>query len=174
MSSYLMGVAVGKYKSENLTSSSGIPIQLFYQKQDSLKLEPTYRYTQKIFDFLEKEIGVDYPWENYKQIPVRDFLYAGMENTTTTIFAESLMTDSIGFFDRNYVRVNAHELAHQWFENLITQKSSEDHCLHEGFATYYVLLVKKEIFGKDDIILIYFKKRNNFKWKAIREKENLC
>lgn len=166
MSSYLMGVAVGKYKSENLTSSSGIPIQLFYQKQDSLKLEPTYRYTQKIFDFLEKEIGVDYPWENYKQIPVRDFLYAGMENTTTTIFAESLMTDSIGFFDRNYVRVNAHELAHQWFGNLITQKSSADHWLHEGFATYYALLVKKEIFGEDEYYLDLFQKAEQLQMES--------
>lgn len=154
MSSYLIGVAVGLYKHKDAQSSSGVPIELYYEAKDSLKVEPTYRYSQRIFDFLEAEIGVAYPWENYKQIPVRDFLYAGMENTTTTIFAESLVTDSIGFTDQNYVRVNAHELAHQWFGNLITENSPADHWLHEGFATYYALLAQREIFGEE---LFYYK-----------------
>ncbi|WP_165499039.1 M1 family metallopeptidase [Gramella sp. KN1008] len=149
MSSYLVAFAAGKYKSEDISSGTGDRIRLFYRPEDSLMLEPTYRYTQKIFDFLEKEIGVAYPWQNYKQIPVRDFLYAGMENTGTTIFSHSLMTDSIGFKDRNYVNVNAHELAHQWFGNLVTEKNGKHHWLHEGFATYYALLAEKEIFGED-------------------------
>ncbi len=149
MSSYLVGVAVGKFDFISLKSKSKIPIELYFEEKDSALVEPTYRYTQKIFDFLEKEIGVDYPWENYKQIPVRDFLYGGMENTTNTIFAETLLTDSIAFTDRNYVKTNAHELAHQWFGNLITEKSSADHWLQEGFATYYALLVEREIFGED-------------------------
>jgi aminopeptidase N len=50
----------------------------------------------------------------YKQIPVRDFLYAGMENTSATVFSRYVV-DSTGFEDRNYTNVNAHELAHQWF-----------------------------------------------------------
>src|SRR5699024_5385383 len=149
MSSYLVAVAVGNFDFKTLKSSSGIPIELYYQQKDSNFVEPTYRFTKEIFDFLEKEIGVDYPWENYKQIPVRDFLYGGMENTTSTIFAETLLTDSIAFVDQNYVKTNAHELAHQWFGNLITEKSSADHWLQEGFATYYALLAEKEIFGED-------------------------
>ena len=102
-----------------------------------------------MFDFLEEEIGVTYPWQNYKQIPVRDFLYAGMENTTATVFADNFITDMTGFSDRNYVNVNAHELAHQWFGDLITETSGTHHWLQEGFATYYALLVEKQIFGED-------------------------
>ena len=149
MSSYLVGFAAGKYHSITKTSTSGIEIQNFYLPQDSLLLEPTYRHSADIMDFLEQEIGIAYPWTNYKQIPVRDFLYAGMENTGTTIFSESLMVDSIGYHDQNYVNVNAHELAHQWFGNLVTEKSGKHHWLHEGFATYYALLAEKEIFGED-------------------------
>ena len=149
MSSYLVAVAAGKYASQNIVSATGDEIQLFYRPEDSLLFEPTYRYTKMIFDFLENEIGVPYPWQNYKQVPVRDFLYAGMENTGTTIFSQALMTDSIGFKDRNYVNVNAHELAHQWFGNLVTEKNSKHHWLHEGFATYYALLAEREIFGED-------------------------
>ncbi|MCG9973206.1 M1 family metallopeptidase [Christiangramia crocea] len=149
MSSYLVGMAAGKYTSNDLVAETGDKIQLFYRPKDSLLFEPTYRHSVKIFDFLEKEIGVPYPWKNYKQVPVLDFLYAGMENTGTTIFSRSLMTDSTGYKDRNYVNVNAHELAHQWFGNLITEKNGKHHWLHEGFATYYALLAEKEIFGED-------------------------
>ena len=90
-----------------------------------------------------------YPWQNYKQVPVRDFLYAGMENTGTTIFSDGYIIDSTAFIDKNYVNVNAHEMAHQWFGNLVTEKDGNHHWLHEGFATYYAYLAEKELFGED-------------------------
>ncbi|WP_149303009.1 M1 family metallopeptidase [Pareuzebyella sediminis] len=149
MSSYLLAFAIGTYAKETLVSTSGIPIENFYYPKDSLRVEPTYRYTSQIFNFMEKEIGLPYPWQNYKQIPVRDFLYAGMENTGTTIFSDGYVVDSVAFIDKNYVNVNAHELAHQWFGNLVTEASSEHHWLHEGFATYYAYLAEKEVFGDE-------------------------
>lgn len=149
MSSYLLAFAIGNYNKQELTSKSGIPIENYYYPQDSLKVEPTYRHTKRIFDFMEKEIGFPYPWQNYKQIPVHDFLYAGMENTTATIFSDGYVIDATAFIDKNYVNVNAHELAHQWFGDLVTEKNSNHHWLHEGFATYYALLAEKEIFGED-------------------------
>lgn len=149
MSSYLLAFAVGNYNKLELTSESGIPIKNFYYPQDSLKVEPTYRYAKQIFDFLEKEIGVAYPWQNYKQIPVHDFLYAGMENTSATIFSDGYVIDSTAFVDKNYINVNAHELAHQWFGDLVTEKDSKHHWLHEGFATYYAYSTEKKIFGDD-------------------------
>ncbi|MFD1161856.1 M1 family metallopeptidase [Hwangdonia seohaensis] len=149
MSSYLVALAIGKYDKKVQYSKSGISLEMYYYPEDSLKFEPTYRYTRQMFDFLEEEIGVPYPWQNYKQVPVKDFLYAGMENTGTTIFADSFVIDSIGFVDKNYVNVNAHELAHQWFGNLVTAKSGTHHWLQEGFATYYALLAERDIFGDD-------------------------
>jgi aminopeptidase N len=149
MSSYLLAFAIGKYNAKKFKSKSGIPLELYYYPQDSLKEEPTYRYTDKIFEFLSDEIGIAYPWQNYKQIPVRDFLYAGMENTGTTIFSDGFIIDSVAFTDMNYVNVNAHEMAHQWFGNLVTEKDGNHHWLHEGFATYYALLAEKELFGED-------------------------
>ncbi len=149
MSSYLVAVVVGKYTKKTITSKSDIPIDLYYYPEDSLKFEPTYRHTKRIFDGLEAEINVPYPWEVYKQVPVHDFLYAGMENTSLTIFSDAFVVDSIGFNDKNYVNVNAHELAHHWFGNLVTAASGEHHWLQEGFATYYALLAEKEIFGSN-------------------------
>ena len=149
MSSYLLAFAIGKYDKKVVLSKSGIPLEMNYYKEEESKFEPTYRYTKKIFDYLEKEINVAYPWGNYKQIPVKDFLYAGMENTGTTIFTDALFIDETSFVDKNYVSVNAHELAHQWFGNLITATSGTHHWLQEGFATYYALLAEREVFGED-------------------------
>ncbi|MBI6118457.1 M1 family metallopeptidase [Salegentibacter maritimus] len=149
MSSYLLAFAAGDYIKEETKSASGVPLQFYMPVSQKERLEPTYRYTKQIFDFLESEIGVAYPWQNYKQAPVLDFLYSGMENTTATIFDNAFITDSIAFKDKNYVGVNAHELAHQWFGNLVTAQTANDHWLHEGFATFYALLAEREIFGDD-------------------------
>ncbi|MES2239049.1 MAG: M1 family metallopeptidase [Bacteroidota bacterium] len=149
MSSYLLMLAIGKFEKQTQFSKSKIPLDLYVEPKDISRFEPTYRYSKRIFDFLEKEIGVKYPWQVYKQLPVRDFLYAGMENTSGTLFATRYVVDSIGFEDRNYTNVDAHELAHQWFGDLVTAASGKHHWLQEGFATYYALLAEKSIYGDD-------------------------
>ena len=149
MSSYLLMLAIGKFKKQTKTADSGTPLEYYIAPDDVSKFEPTYRYSKQIFDYFEKEIGVPYPWKVYRQIPVKDFLYAGMENTTSTLFAQDFVVDSIGFNDRNYINVNAHELAHQWFGDMVTAKSGKHHWLQEGFATYYALLAEEEVFGND-------------------------
>lgn len=149
MSSYLVALLLGKFEKQVVYSKSGIPIELYLPPDKLDKFEATYRHTQTLFDFFEREIGVSYPWQIYKQAPVRDFLYAGMENTTLTLFASSLVVDSIAFNDVNYVYVNAHELAHHWFGNLVTAASDEHHWLQEGFATYYGLMAEREVLSED-------------------------
>jgi aminopeptidase N len=149
MSSYLVMLTIGKFEKQSFKSKSGIPIDLYLKPEDQSKFESTYKHSVEIFDFLENEIGVKYPWEIYRQVPVNDFLYAGMENTSSTIFSQDYVVDAIGFNDRNYINVNAHELAHQWFGDLVTAESGKHHWLQEGFATYYSLLAEKSLFGED-------------------------
>ncbi|MEL1240309.1 M1 family metallopeptidase [Flavobacterium flavipallidum] len=149
MSSYLLMLGIGRFDKKTILSKSKVPLELYFEPKDSSQFEPTYRYSKRIFDFLEKEIGVKYPWKVYKQVPVRDFLYAGMENTSATLFATRYVVDSIGYVDRNYTNVDAHELAHQWFGDLVTASSGKHHWLQEGFATYYALLAEKSIYGED-------------------------
>lgn len=149
MSSYLVMLAIGNFTKQTAKTKSGTPLEFYLDHKDADKFETTYKYTTQIFDFFEQEIGVKYPWEIYRQVPVRDFLYSGMENTTSTIFAQDFVVDKIGFNDKTYINVNAHELAHQWFGNLITAQSGKHHWLQEGFATYYALLAEKELFGND-------------------------
>ncbi|ESU21200.1 M1 family metalloprotease [Flavobacterium enshiense DK69] len=149
MSSYLVMLAIGKFVKKTETSKSGTPLEFYLREEDKDKFSTTYKFSKEIFDFFEKEIGVKYPWEVYRQVPVMDFLYAGMENTTSTIFAQDFVVDEIGFNDRTYMNVNAHELAHQWFGDMVTAQTGKHHWLQEGFATYYALLAEKELFGED-------------------------
>ncbi len=149
MSSYLLMLAIGKYEKRSFISNSGVPIELNCPKKEENKIESTYKDSKRIFDFLENEIGIKYPWGVYKQVPVRDFMYAGMENTAATIFSNKYVVDYIGYEDVNYANVNAHELAHQWFGNLVTAKNSTDHWLQEGLATFYALKTEKKLYGDD-------------------------
>jgi aminopeptidase N len=143
-------------------TKSGTPLEFYIDEKDTDKFETTYKYTTQIFDYFEQEIGLNYPWEIYRQVPVHDFLYSGMENTTSTIFSQDFVVDAIGFNDKTYINVNAHELAHQWFGNLITAQSGKHHWLQEGFATYYALLAEKELFGDD-----------HFQWELYEMAERL-
>lgn len=147
MSSYLLAVVVGDYEVKKENSSSGIPLEYYYYKNQEDKVASTYQHSKEIFDFLEGEIGVAFPWQDYKQIPVKDFLYSGMENTGLTVYSDVFFTDGLGANDRSYVNVNAHELAHQWFGDLVTETDATHHWLHEGFASYYALLAEKNLYG---------------------------
>ena len=146
---YLIMLGIGQYGIDERKSASGVPMKLYYYPDQKEQLEPTYRYSVDMFDYFEKEIGVAYPWKTYAQIPVQDFMYGAMENTTATLFGDFYLVDSRGYLDRNYVRVNAHELAHQWFGDMVTARSSAHHWLQESFATHYDLVYQGEAFGKD-------------------------
>lgn len=146
---YLIMLGIGKYGIEKRKSTSGVEMDLYYYPDEKEQIEPTYRYSVEMFDFFEEEIGVPYPWKHYAQVPVQDFMYGAMENTTATIFGDFYLVDERSYLDRNYVRVNAHELAHQWFGDMITARSSAHHWLQESFATHYDMMYQKEAFGQD-------------------------
>lgn len=166
MSSYLLMMAIGKFDKKTQQSISGVPLEWYHEPKDAAFFEPTYRHSEAIFNFLEKEIGVKYPWGNYKQVPVRDFLYAGMENTSATTFSSRYVVDSVGFTDRKYTNVNAHELAHQWFGDLVTAESGKHHWLQEGFATYYALLAERELYGDDYFYSYLYEKAQQLKFAS--------
>jgi aminopeptidase N len=148
-STYLVMLAIGKYGVKTVHTKAGVPVNLWYYPEEPERIEPTYRYSAAIVDFVAKETGVPYPWESYSQVPVQDFLYGGMENTTATVFGDFLLVDARSFFDRNYIAVNAHELSHQWFGDFITGRSGISAWLQESFATFYAKLFQKSVYGEE-------------------------
>ena len=149
MADYLIMLGIGKYAIKETHSASGIPMHLYYYPEWKDRVEPTYQYAEAMVDFYEKEIGLRYPWESYSQIPVQDYMYGAMENTTATVFGDFYMLDHRGVLDRTYIGVDAHELAHQWFGDYVTARSDAHGWLQESFATYYSQLFDKEVFGED-------------------------
>jgi len=146
---YLIMLGIGEYEIEKRTSSSGVVSDLWYYPDHKNRVNNIYAHSAEMIDYFEKEIGVPYPWEAYAQIPVQDFMYGAMENTTATVFGDFFCNDSRGTIDRTYVGVNAHELAHQWFGDMVTARSSAHHWLQESFATHYNMLYEREAFGQD-------------------------
>ncbi|HEX7572146.1 MAG TPA: M1 family metallopeptidase [Bacteroidota bacterium] len=146
---YLVMLAIGRYGVKTVHTKAGVPVNLWYYPEEPERIEPTYRYSAAIVDFVADETGVPFPWESYSQVPVRDFLYGGMENTTATVFGDFLLVDGRSFFDRNYIAVNAHELSHQWFGDFITGRSGISAWLQESFATFYAKLFQKSVYGEE-------------------------
>lgn len=148
MSTYLLAIVIGRYKRKRLRVGNH-RLDFYTYPQASDKMAATYWKSAAIFSFFQKEL-IPFPWSGYAQVPVRDFLYGGMENTTLTVFNQGYVTDFKSFDLKNYVEVNAHELAHQWFGDLVTSTGPKDHWLHEGFASFYSILARKHVMGRDE------------------------
>ncbi|MFH1160352.1 MAG: M1 family metallopeptidase, partial [bacterium] len=143
-------LGIGDYQVALEKTSRGIPLELLYYEGMEEKVEPTYRYTKEMFDFFEREMGVPYPYPVYREIPVIDYMYGGMECTTSTIFGDYMLIDPRAYWQRNYINVNAHELAHQWFGDYIGHLAHKDVWLTESFGTYYAKLFERSVFGEED------------------------
>jgi len=148
-SCYLLMLGIGNYEIKEVKSKSGVPLKMYYYPDHTDRVDIIYKHTADIMNFFESEIGVPYPWESYSQIPVQDFMYGAMENTTATVFGDFFCADKRSFNDRNYVSVNAHEMAHQWFGDMVTARCEPHHWMQESFATHYNMLAEREIFGQD-------------------------
>ena len=98
----------------------------------------------------KERTGVEYPWENYRQIFVQRFIYGGMENTTATIMNDRyLRTAIVPETNASAQDVIAHELAHQWYGDLLTCRSWRELWLNEGFATFFASDWHQTILGEE-------------------------
>ena len=105
--------------------------------------------TPQMMQFFSEYTGVEYPYNKYAQTVVE--LYTGaMEHTTCTTHSFSLLVDKRASLDAGVERVVAHELAHQWFGDLVTCRDWSNGWLNEGFATYFELLWEQHSKGDDE------------------------
>jgi aminopeptidase N len=126
-------------------------------KELSYYTEPAYASTAKMvfgkthemMEFFSNKLGIEYPWDKYSQIVVRDFVSGAMENTTATVFFEGLNMSEGQYLDENHEDIIAHELFHHWFGNLVTAESWANLPLNESFATYGEYLWEEFKYGRD-------------------------
>lgn len=146
---YLMMIAIGKYDHKDYISNNGIKSIQYYYPDKIMAESVTYKYTNEMMDWFEDELGLSYQWDIYKNVPVQDFMYGAMENTSATIFTDYYLQNAKESLERNYVGTNAHELAHQWFGDYVTEWNGSSHWLHESFATHYSKQFLRSVKGED-------------------------
>jgi aminopeptidase N len=152
-SPYLFMMAVGDFK---------IYHDKWRGKDVDYYLEPAYApYAKQIFgntpemmEFYSKTLGVDYPWNKYAQIVVRDYVSGAMENTTATLHGQQVQETARqmidGYFNSDYAQIDiAHELFHQWFGDYVTCESWSNITMNESFADFSEILWATYKYGKD-------------------------
>ena len=151
LSTYLISVVAGEFH-ETKVMWHGIPVTYNVPRGDENKVATTFTDTPQMLQYFSDRLGVLYPWDKYAQTSVDDFVEGGMENTSAT----TLTTD--GLIDPRLAAetheasdsLNSHELAHQWFGDLVTCKDWADLWLNEGFATFMQMLWEEHSAGVDE------------------------
>ncbi len=110
-------------------------------------IAPSFSHTEDMVRFYEGLLSVPYPWAKYAQTAVFDF-GGGMENVSASTLMEGALADARSG-DHPMDRLDAHELAHQWFGDMVTYRDWSEAWLSEGFATFMEELYREHSRGKD-------------------------
>ena len=137
---YLIAFAVGPFDVVNAKPMGKIPLRGIAPKGLGKKLAYALQETPQFVKILEDYFGIAYPYSKLDIIAVPDFAAGAMENAGAITFRDSLLLMDVKTAPvsqiRRFAEVMAHELAHQWFGNLVTMSWWKDIWLNEAFATW--------------------------------------
>lgn len=145
---YLFCIAVGRFE-EVRDDLGSLPIQYIVPKGKAEEARRGFGKTPKAVAFFNKITGTPYPYERYGQIAAYQF-GGGMEHTTVTTQTDAALLDKRASLDLDFDGLVSHELAHQWFGDLVTCREWSHAWLNESFATYYELLFQEHDKGLDE------------------------
>ncbi|MGF1490095.1 MAG: M1 family aminopeptidase [Prochloraceae cyanobacterium] len=147
---YLMTLAVGEF-AEIKDSWNNIPILYYVEKDRQEDAKRSMGKTPKMMEFLAQKYSYPYPYPKYAQVCVADFIFGGMENTSTTLLTDRCLLDERAAIDnKNTESLVLHELAHQWFGDLVVIKHWSHAWIKEGMASYAEVLWSEHEYGADD------------------------
>jgi len=105
--------------------------------------------TPRMLQLLAEHYG-PYPWPRYDQVVVHEFIFGGMENVAATTLTDLVLTDDRAALDWDAEDLVVHELAHQWFGDLLTCQDWSQGWLNEGWATYTEFVWASHDLGTDE------------------------
>lgn len=138
--SYLMAISAGRVEFQNLGRNCGIYAEPGMLKKSVWELTDM----QRMIDSAEALYG-PYAWGRYDVLVLPpSFPFGGMENPCLTFATPTIIAG-----DRSLVSLVAHELAHSWSGNLVTNETWNDFWLNEGFTVYFEQRIMEKIYGRD-------------------------
>ena len=138
--SYLLALAVGDLKFKALGPRSGVYAEPSVLKKAVWELHDT----ERMISVAEKLYGA-YRWERYDVVFLpSSFPFGGMENPRLTFATPTILAG-----DRSLVALIAHELAHSWSGNLVTNATWDDFWLNEGFTVYFEQRIMEALYGRE-------------------------
>jgi aminopeptidase N len=161
MSTYLLCIVIGKLNKKTLKTKSGIQVNSYnYLNNDDLKV--SLEKTVSSIEYFEDYFKIKYPLPKLDIVPIPNFSSSAMENwglitfRETSLFINSNTTD---YQKLMIIETIHHEIAHQWFGNLVTMKSWNDLWLNESMATFFsfraMIDLEKEYYPENFIIERY-------------------
>ncbi len=165
MSTYLLAWVVGKLDYREATTKDGVLVRAYATRGKGGQLDYALKATVDGLEFYNDYFGVPYPLPKCDIIAVPDFSAGAMENWGCITFRENLMLvdeHSSAHTKQLVVLVVAHELAHQWFGNLVTMKWWNDLWLNESFANWMEYFVTGQLHPEWDIMTQYYDEETAF------------
>ena len=146
---YLLTVCVGPFVR---ISQQTEPVEIDYYVLPGREAdgERAFGRTAEMVAHFEQLTGVAYPFEKYAQVAVSEFIFGGMENASMTTQTDLTLHDERAHIDFSSEPLVSHELAHQWFGDLLTCHTWAHGWLNEGFATYFELLWREHAQGVEE------------------------
>lgn len=146
---YLVTMVAGTF-AEVKQPHNGAPVLYYVVPGREDDGERSFGNTPRMIDCFEQTLGVQYPYARYSQIAVADFIFGGMENTSATTQTDRTLHDARAHLDFSSDPLVSHELAHQWFGDLVTCRDWSQAWLNEGFATFFEAVWREANLGWDE------------------------
>ncbi len=148
-SSYLTSIAVGPWRKVS-DQYEDKPVDYYVpQYVDEATARRSFHLTPDMIAFFSRATGVDWPYEQYAQTPVHNYIFGGMENVSATTLTESTLHDQRADQDYPSTDLVSHELGQEWLGDLVQGRDWANIWLNEGFATYLEALYVQHHAGND-------------------------